>query len=80
MLDFLTDSLLAWKKRRREAKHQKLVYDMIRELHSLTVTVHGRMLLGNVIKDMDNGLEPEIRRMFYVLVHNAPLDEWSVWN
>lgn len=80
MLDHLTGAVIAWKKRRRAQKHQELVYRVIREIHDLTVTFHGRLLLKNLYSDPDNGVEPELKRMFYVLSVNAPLEEWSQWN
>lgn len=80
MLENLPSLVLNWVRQKRHKKQQKIVYQVIRELHNLTVTVHGRLLLKNLYSDPDNGIEPEIKRMYYVLVINAPLSEWSQWN
>ena len=80
MVDYLTHSVFRWVGQRRTRKHQEIVYRVIRELHSLTVTVHGRQLLRAIYTNPDNGVEPEIKRMYYILSVNAPLQEWSEWN
>lgn len=50
------------------------------QLNSLTVTIHGRLMLSKVIHDSDNGLPDEIRRMYAVLLHEAPVREWAIRN
>ena len=72
--------MLRWLRKRRSQKQKELVQQVIRELHTLTVTVHGRLILKDLYTDRENGIDPEIKRMYYVLVMNAPLEEWSEWN
>lgn len=62
---------------RRLMKHRKKVIGVLKELHSLSVTIHGRMSLAELANDDDSDLEPEIRRLFFVLVQTAPVQEWS---
>ena len=62
---------------RRLMKHREKVVSVLKELHSLSVTIHGRMSLAELANDDDSDLDPEIRRLFYVLVQTAPVQEWS---
>ena len=62
---------------RKLMKHRKKVVGVLKELHSLSVTIHGRMAMADLANDDDSDLEPEVRRLFYVLVQTAPIEEWS---
>lgn len=62
---------------RKLMKHRKKVIGVLKELHSLSVTIHGRMSLADLANDEDSELDPEIRRLFYVLVQTAPIEEWA---
>lgn len=62
---------------RKLMKHRKKVIGVLRELHSLSVTIHGRMALADLANDDDSGLDLEIRRLFYMLVQTAPIGEWA---
>lgn len=41
---------------------------------------HGRLMLMKVCQDETNGLDPEIRRMYWVILKEAPVAEWAMWN
>lgn len=78
MIDF--DYLLNWLKYRRIKKNRKLAQKTLMDLNSLSVTMHGRLMLAKVCNDPDNGLPDEIRRMYWVLLREAPIREYSEWN
>jgi hypothetical protein len=78
MIDF--SYFLNWFKYRKVKKNRKIVQGMLLELNSLTVTIHGRVMLTKVCQDPDNGLPYEIRRMYWVLLKEAPIREYSQWN
>lgn len=65
---------------RRINKRRKIVGEALLELNALTVTLHGRLALMKVINDPDNGLDFVLRRMYSVVLLNAPLREWAQWN
>lgn len=72
--------VLRWLERRKINRNRKIIADGLKELHNMTVTIHGRYMLSQVINDPDNGLEPEIRRMYLVLLQTAPIAEVAMWN
>ncbi len=72
--------LVRWLKYRKVQKNRLISQNSLMELNSLTVTIHGRLMLTQVIHDPDNGLPDEIRRMYYVLLTEAPIKEWAMWN
>lgn len=57
-----------------------IVQESMLQLNSLTVTIHGRLMLTKVIHDPDNGLPDEIRRMYMVLLQTAPIQQWAARN
>lgn len=72
--------VLQWMTNRRVKKRRTVVATGLKELNSLSVTYHGRMMLAEVINDPDNELEPELRRMYLVILQSAPVDVWAKWN
>lgn len=66
--------------RRKIQKRREIVNEALHELNALTVTIHGRIMLVKVCEDPDNGLDPEIRRMYWILLKEAPVQEWARWN
>lgn len=72
--------ILDWLKRRRLRKKQEVALQTLIELNALTVTIHGRIALNSVIQDDDNGLPIEVRRMYYILLANAPVKDYAVLN
>lgn len=73
-------AILVWLKNRRAKKKLQTIQTAMLQLNALTVTIHGRQLLSTVCKDEGNGLPNEIRRMYWVLLKEAPIKEWSQWN
>lgn len=71
--------VLSWLKYRKAKKQRDADYAAHQRLFEKTVTIHGRLELGAKIRDED-GLPAEIRRMYYGLVKDAPVKEWSMWN
>lgn len=67
-------------KRRKIQKRRDIVYEGLHDLNSLTVTIHGRLMLSKVCQDPDNRLDPEIKRMFLVLLQTAPVEQYAMWN
>jgi hypothetical protein len=37
-------------------------------------------MLTEVCHDEENGLPVEIRRMYWILMQEAPIKEWAQWN
>lgn len=72
--------ILEWLKIRKLVKNRKITEAVLLTLNSLTVTVHGRQALSQVCLDPENGLPPEIRRMYWVLLQEAPLEEYASYN
>lgn len=72
--------ILDWLRRRRTLKRRRIAGRILKEIHTLTVTIHGRSMLTQVIDDLENGLDPEIRRMYWILLENAPIEQWANWN
>lgn len=73
-------SIINWLERRKIRKRREVVAKALRDLNSLSVTFHGRLMLMEVCQDETNGLDPEIRRMYWVILKEAPVDQWAVWN
>lgn len=73
------EEIISWLRYRRLKKQREADAKAHKRLFEKTVTVHGRIELGHLVKD-EEGLPPEIRRMYYGLLIDAPLKEWSVWN
>lgn len=71
--------ILSWLKYRRRKKQEKIDFDCHRRLFEKTVTIHGRLELSALVRD-EEGLPSEIRRMYYCILKDAPVAEWSVWN
>lgn len=63
--------------KRKALKRKRVIVDVLKELHSLSVTIHGRMALADIFNDDESDLAPEIQRLFYVLVQTAPIEEWA---
>ena len=78
MIDF--GDFLRWLNYRKLKKNRKVIEKSMVDLNSLTVTIHGRLMLTKVCQDPDNGLPREIRRMYWILLQEAPIQEWSMWN
>lgn len=78
MLDL--GAILSWLRYRKIAKNRKITEAALLQLNSLTVTIHGRLMLSKVCLDEENGLPPEIRRMYWVLLQAAPIREWAAKN
>lgn len=77
MLDL--GNILSWLKFRNDRKRRREDLAAHRRLFEKTITVHGRLELGILVRD-EEGLPAEIRRMYYGILTDAPLKEWSVWN
>lgn len=67
-------------KRRRDRRHRRIVTSAMQELYVLTVTIHGRSFLNKVCQDYDNDLDPTLRYMYWILLVNAPIEEWASRN
>lgn len=78
MIDF--SYLLSWLRYRKLTKSRQRCEKMMLDINSLTVTIHGRLMLSKVYQDPDNGLPSEIRRMYWILLKEAPIREWAQWN
>lgn len=77
---FTINDIFSWMERRKIRKEQKIYEDNLLFLNLLTVTYHGRMQLMSLITDYDNGIRPEIRRMYWVLLQDAPVREYAETN
>lgn len=73
-------SILSWLKYRKVVKNRKIAEEALLTLNALTVTIHGRQMLSKVCMDEDNGLPIEIRRMYWVLLQSAPIEEYAQRN
>lgn len=73
-------SFLTWLNRRRIARNKEITQVSLLQLHSLSVTIHGRLMLKDVCMDLDNGLPLEIRRIYWNILQSAPISEWAEWN
>lgn len=69
--------ILSWLKYRKLTKKRQTIETALVQLNALTVTIHGRLMLSKVCADLDNGLPVEIRRMYWVLLQSAPIEEYS---
>lgn len=78
MIDFAP--FLKWLKYQRVKRVRKNGQRMLLDLNALTVTIHGRYMLTQVIQDPDNGLPDEIRHMYWILLKEAPIKQWAQWN
>lgn len=78
MIDF--GLFLNWLRYRKIKKNRIIVEKSMLDLNNLTVTIHGRLMLSKVYQDPDNGLPNEIRRMYWVLLKEAPIKQWAQWN
>jgi hypothetical protein len=78
MIDF--SYLLNWLRYRKTKKNRIIVEKSMLNLSYMTVTIHGRLMLSKVYQDPDNGLPNEIRRMYWILLKEAPIREWAQWN
>lgn len=72
--------IIVWFQYRKLKKNRKLVQQTLLDLSYLTVTIHGRLMLEQVCLDPDNSLPYEIKRMYWVLLKDAPIKEWAQWN
>ena len=72
--------ILAWLKYRRAQKNRRIAEKALLEINSLTVTIHGRQMLSAMCLDNENGIRPEIRRMYWALLKTAPVSEYAEWN
>lgn len=72
--------ILNWLHYRKVRKNRLLAQKAFLDLNSLTVTIHGRLMLAKVCQDPDNGLPDEIRHMYWVLLKDAPIREYAQWN
>lgn len=73
-------AILKWLKYRKAAKNRKIIESILTNLNSLTVTVHGRQLLSAALHDEESDLPPEIRRMYWILLQSAPVEEYASYN
>lgn len=78
MVDF--DNFLSWLNYQKILKKRKRSEKMLLELNALTVTIHGRYMLTKICQDPDNGLPNEIKRMYWLLLLEAPVQHWAQWN
>lgn len=69
-----------WLRYRKIKKNRILFQRALLDLNALTVTIHGRLMLSQVIHDPDNELPDEIRRLYWVLLKEAPIQEWAQLN
>jgi hypothetical protein len=69
----------AWRYRKL-LKNRRIIQQSLIDLNALTVTVHGRTMLTQVIHDPDNGLPDEIRYMYQTLLKQAPVKVWASRN
>lgn len=72
--------ILQWLKSRKLAKDRKTTEAALITLNALTVTIHGRLMLSEVCRDEENDLPPEIRRMYWMLLQTAPVEEYAMRN
>jgi hypothetical protein len=73
-------AILAWLRYRKVVKNRKITEDALLRLNALTVTIHGRLMLSKVCLDEDNGIPIEIKRMYWVLLQQAPIQEYAQRN
>lgn len=73
-------AILSWLRYRKILRNRKIVESSLIELNSLTVTIHGRLMLSKVCLDEDNDLPYEIRRMYWTLLQNAPIQDYAEMN
>lgn len=78
MIDF--SYFLTWLRYRKVKKARKIAQKIMLDLNSMTVTIHGRLMLSKVCQDPDNGLPYEIRRIYWILLKEAPIKQWAQWN
>lgn len=80
-------AILVWLRYKKLAKEYKIIEanrkiaeSSMLELNALTVTIHGRLMLSKVCKDYENDLPSEIRRMYWILLQEAPIREYAEQN
>lgn len=73
-------AILVWLRYRKIIKNRKIAESVLLELNALTVTIHGRLMLSKVCLDEENDLPPEIRRMYWILLQEAPIEQHSIFN
>lgn len=78
MLDL--GAILSWLNYRKAAKNQKIAEAAMLKLNSMTVTIHGRLLLSQICLDENNGLPIEVKRMYWTLLQTAPIKEYAQRN
>ncbi len=78
MIDY--GAFLNWLKYRKLKKRRKIIESGLMDLHVLSVTYHGRIMLKRVLDDADNGLPEEIRIIYWNQLINAPVDQMAMWN
>lgn len=79
-MEFDLGAILSWLKYRKIVKNRKIIESAMIQLNALTVTIHGRLMLSKVCLDEDNELPIEIRRMYWVLLKGAPIQEYAQRN
>lgn len=67
-----------WLKARKLRKKKRQEWKIHKELFAKTVTIHGRLELSNIVQD--ESYPAEMRRMYYTILKDAPIQEWSIWN
>ncbi len=73
-------AILKWLRYRKIVKNRKITEAALLQLNSLSVTFHGRLMLNEVCRDPYNGLPPEIRRLYWIVLQSAPIYEFAQWN
>lgn len=72
--------ILRWLKQRKIRQRRKIAEEALMELHEMSVTIHGRLMLKNACLNPNNGLREEIRVIYWNLLENAPVDQMARWN
>lgn len=72
--------MIGWLEQRKNVRNRKITEAALLKINSLTVTIHGRLQLSEICLDEENDLPYEIRRMYWVLLREAPIEEYAILN
>lgn len=72
--------ILQRRAQKKARKNVEIINDGIKTLVNLAGTLHGRILLAQVVNDFENELDPEVRWLYYVVLNMAPVDAYAKRN
>ncbi len=73
-------TVIEWLRYRKTVRNRKITQESLLQLNSLTVTLHGRLMLSQMCLDENSDLPYEIKRMYWALLQSAPIQEYAQWN